>query len=230
MMRDKLFAGFAAVVIYLSFLALILYYFGFHRSENSTHFVARNQKGISVSLAGPPHTAPPKPAAKKPAKKRRHPKPRNIAAPKSTLPRPVKKRTKARKPDAKKLFSHVKVAPRKTAKLPSRTGGSAGKKKQGAKTLKRSRSESGVENAYLAKVENLLKGWPAQANFAGEEIDIRLKIYPDGRFDYRILRLSGNPDFNHELINYLKQLQRIGFGPHSHGKPYDIEVKFIAHP
>ncbi|WP_292654415.1 TonB C-terminal domain-containing protein [Nitratifractor sp.] len=226
-MRDKIFAGIAAVIIYLSVIGLILYYFGFHRSEKSTHFVAKNRKGIAVSLAGSPH--PPKPAAKSPVKKRRHPKPRNIAAPqKNRAHRPARKSTKARKPDTKKLFSHVKVPPRKAAKTRPHTG-SAGEKKAGAKTLKKSRNEGGVENAYLAKVENLLKGWPAQANFAGEEIDIRLKIYPDGRFDYRILRLSGNPDFNHALINYLKQLQQFGFGPHSHGKPYDIEVKFIAH-
>ncbi len=230
MMRDKIFAGIAAVIIYLTVIVLILYYFGFHHSEKSTHFVIKNRKGIAVSLAGPPHQSPPKPVAKSPVKKRRHPKPRNITAPKkNTVQRPVKKSTKVRKPDTKKLFSHVKVPPRNATK-PHPRRGSAGEKKQGVQTLKKSRNESGVENAYLAKVENLLKGWPAQANFAGEEIDIHLKIYPDGRFDYRILRLSGNPDFNHELINYLKQLQRFGFGPHSHGKPYDIEVKFIAHP
>jgi len=228
MMRERLFAGIAAVIIYLAVIGLILYYFGFHHSDRSTHFVAKNQKGIAVSLAGPPRPTPPKAAAKTQKKKRRHPKPRNIAAPqKSPAPKPVRKSPKVRKPDTKRLFSHVKVPPKKSAE--HLRSGNTGRKKEGSKSLKKSQSESGVENAYLAKVENLLKGWPAQANFAGEEIDIRLKIYPDGHFDYEILRLSGNPDFNHELISYLKQLQRFGFGPHSRSKPYDIEVKFIAH-
>ncbi len=228
MMRERLFAGIAAVIIYLAVIGVIFYYFGFRHSEKSTHFVAKNQKGIAVSLAGPPRPNVSKPPSKKPVKKRRHPKPRNInASQKSPASKPARKSPKARKPDTKRLFSHVKVPPKKPAE--HLRSGNAGRKKEGTKSLKKSQSERGVENAYLAKVENLLKGWPAQANFAGEEIDIRLKIYPDGHFDYEILRLSGNPDFNHELINYLKQLQRFGFGPHSRNRPYDIEVKFVAH-
>ena len=228
MMRERLFAGIAALLIYLSVIGLILYYFGFRHSEKTTHFVAKNEKGITVSLAGPSRPNVSKPPSKKPVKKRRHPKPRNInASRKSPASKPARRSPKARKPDTKRLFSHVKVPPKKPAK--HLRSGNEGKKKVGTKSLKKRQGDSGVENAYLAKVENLLKGWPAQANFAGEEIDIRLKIYPDGHFDYEILRLSGNPDFNHELINYLKQLQRFGFGPHSRNKPYDIEVKFIAH-
>ena len=229
MMRDKVFAGIAAVFIYLVLIGLILYYFGFHHSDQSTHFVAKNRKGIAVSLAGPSRSIPPKTAAKMPEKKRRRPKPRNITAPKKSPARHhVKKSPKAHKPDTKRLFSHVRVPPRKSVE--HLYSGDSGRKKTGTESLKKRQSERGVENAYLAKVEHLLKGWPAQANFAGEEIDIRLRIYPDGHFDYSILSLSGNPDFNHELINYLKQLQGIGFGPHTHGRPYDIEVKFIAHP
>jgi len=229
MMREKLFAAMAAVIIYLGLIAAILFYFGFHHKNESTHFVVKNRKGIEVSLAGPPHPTPPKAAAKAQKKKRHRPKPRNItASQKKAASRPVKKSSKARKPDAKKLFSRVKVPPKKVEKRVS--PGDSGVKKVGSKSLKKRQSERGMENAYLAKVERLLKGWPAQANFAGEEIDIRLRIYPDGHFDYTILSLSGNPDFNHELISYLKQLQGIGFGPHTHGRPYDIEVKFIAHP
>ncbi len=226
MMREKLFAGIAALGIYLAVIALLLYYFGFRHSGKPTHFVKKNEKGITVTLAGPPKPSSKATPRKEAVKKKHHPKPRNIVSKKKSAPKKAaKKAAPAKKPDAKKLFSKVKLPQEKSQK----SGGAAGERKRGQQSLKKSLSESGVENAYLAKVENLLKGWPAQANFAGEEIDIRLKIYKDGSFDYKILKLSGNPDFNRELINYLKQLQRIGFGPHARKKPYEIEVKFIAH-
>ena len=226
MMREKLFAGLAAFAIYFAVIAVLLYYFGYHQSRQATHYVKKNEKGIAVTLAGSQAPGPKAQPKKKPARKKHHPKPRNVSSEKKAPPKKaVKKAAPSKKPDAKKLFSKVKVPQKKSQK----SAGAAGEKKTGQPSIKKSRKESGVENAYLAKVENLLKGWPAQANFAGEEIDIRLKIYPDGSFDYKILKLSGNPDFNHELINYLKQLQRIGFGPHNRRKPYDIEVQFVAH-
>jgi protein TonB len=230
MMREKLTAGIIAVALYLGLILLLLYYFGFHRSTTPTHFVTKNQQGISVSLAGPPSPrAIPKPRPKTPAKKR-PPKPiKATKAPKAAVKKMARKTPRPKRPDARRLFSHVKKARPKKPPTKTASGGDGGVKAHGERSLKKSRTELGRENVYLAKVERLLKGWPAQANFAGEEIDIRLTIYPDGRFDYRILKLSANPDFNHELINYLKQLQNVGFGPHSHGKPYEIEVRFIAH-
>ena len=228
MRRDKLVAGIAAFAIYLGVLSLIFYYFGYHSSHNrATHFVEKNEKGIAVTLAGPtlPRAAT-LPHRKRQEEKKHHSKPRNVRnEKKSSAKRRAKTSKPIKRPDTKKLFSHVKLPKHKSVK----SGGAGGEKKKGERTLKKSKAESGVENAYLANVERLLKGWPAQANFAGEEIDIRLKIYSDGRFDYKILKLSGNPDFNHGLINYLKQLQRIGFGPHQRKKPYEIEVEFIAH-
>ncbi len=228
MNREKLLSGIVAFAIYLSVVALILYYFGYHTAhQKSTHFVTKNEKGIAVTLAGPPSPSIKKsPHKKREPKKKHRSKPRNVKGAKHTPARKhIKQAKPSRKPDAKKLFSHVKLPKQKTVK----SAGAMGEKKKGERTLRKSKAESGVENAYLANVEHLLKGWPAQANFAGEEIDIRLTIYRDGTFDYKILKLSGNPDFNRELINYLTQLQRIGFGSHERKKPYEIEVKFIAH-
>jgi len=229
MMRRKLFAGVAAFTIYFVILATLLYYFGFRHESKPRHFVTKNEKGIEVTLAGAKAPEPPSRAKKSSAKKKRHPKPRNITqekkAPKKS---PTKKRAPAKprkKPDAKKLFSKVKVP----QKAEQKKGGASGTKRTSQQSIKKRTKEQGIENAYLAKVERLLKGWPAQANFAGQEIDVWLKIYPSGNFEYKVLKLSGNPDFNHELINYLKQLQRIGFGPHNRGKPYEIEVRFVAH-
>ncbi|ADV45721.1 TonB C-terminal domain-containing protein [Nitratifractor salsuginis] len=229
MMREKITAGVAAVAIYLALILLLLYYFGYHHSSKSTHFVTKNRAGITVSLAGVPSPQAAPKSHPKTTRKKRVTKPRKAEKHQKALKtKKAHKAPEAKKPDARRLFSHVKK-PHPKKRVQKQSSGAAGSKKTGEHTLKKSQGSSGVENAYLAKVERLLKGWPAQANFAGEEIDIRLTIYPDGRFDYRILKLSANPDFNHELINYLKQLQGIGFGPHSHGKPYDIEVKFIAH-
>ncbi len=240
-MREKFTAGAAALAIYLTLVGLILYYFGYRDSTSTTHFVTKNRgEAIAVNLAGPPSAQTiaqksPKSSKKRvkkaPKRKKRVIK-RKRRKPKRVRKRVVKRRVykvKPKRPNARKLFSRVKKRASKTPSHKEPAGALTGNKAQGSRTLKREKGSRGVENAYLAKVERLLKGWPAQANFAGEEIDIRLTIYQSGRFDYRILRLSSNPDFNHELINYLKQLQSIGFGPHHYGKPYDIEVKFIAH-
>jgi len=96
-------------------------------------------------------------------------------------------------------------------------------------SIKKASNAKGINQKYLAKVQKALMNWPAQANFAGEEIDVILKIYPSGNFEYKVKKLSQNMEFNRELFNYLKQLKRIGFGPHEGNRPYEIEVKFIAH-
>ena len=230
MMKSKLFAGLVAFGIYFAVLAALFYYFGYHHRNPPRHYVVKNERGIAVTLAGAKAPNPPSPKKKTTAKKKHHPKPRNIAQEKKaprTVPTRRKKTTRQtpKRPDTKKLFSKVKVPQKQTQKK----GGASGTKQSPQHSLKKQSKERGIENAYLAKVERLLKGWPAQANFAGEEIDIRLTIYPDGRFDYKILKLSGNPDFNHALIGYLRQLQNLGFGPHPGKRAYDVEVRFVAH-
>jgi outer membrane biosynthesis protein TonB len=89
-------------------------------------------------------------------------------------------------------------------------------------------SDSGIENRYFAKVEEKLKGWPAQSEYAGEKAKVWLKIAPDGYFEFKVLSASNNDAFNEGLIAYLKQLQRLGFGAHKGTRAYEIEVEFIA--
>jgi len=232
MMKEKLFSGIAAFGIYFLLLGLIYYYFGYRSNSRPVHYVKKNEKGIRVSLAGPASSRPKRTAPPK-TKKRHHPKPRNISSEKKTPPpkrttrkKPSPKKPPRKKTDTRKLFSKIKIPQNNR-----RQSGTASEKprKTGEKNLRKNTGDRGRQNAYLARVEELLRGWPAQVNFAGEEIDVRLRIYRNGNFDYRILKLSGNPDFNRELINYLKQLQRIGFGPHRQGRPYEIEVQFVAH-
>jgi outer membrane biosynthesis protein TonB len=88
--------------------------------------------------------------------------------------------------------------------------------------------EKGVENAYIAKIQRQLRNWPAQSNYQGDQVRINFTIYNSGKFKFRITRRSANPDFNSGITQYLKQLQRIGFGTHSKSTPYDIDVNFKA--
>lgn len=89
-------------------------------------------------------------------------------------------------------------------------------------------SDRGIENAYLARVEEKLNGWPAQSEYAGEMAKVQLKIQPSGSFKFKVITGSSNADFNIGLEEYLKQLQRFGFGPHNGGRVYKIDVEFIA--
>jgi len=96
-------------------------------------------------------------------------------------------------------------------------------------TLKiQKKSDRGVENAYFAVIEEKLKGWPAQSDYAGEMAKVWIKVKPSGHFVFRVITASGNADFNIGLIAYLKQLQRIGFGPHKGKRAYELNVEFIA--
>jgi protein TonB len=96
-------------------------------------------------------------------------------------------------------------------------------------TLKiQKKSDSGIENAYLAMIEEKLKGWPAQSEYAGEKAKVWIKVEPSGIFRFKVITASGNEAFNSGLIAYLKQLQKIGFGPHKGNRPYELDVEFIA--
>jgi len=89
-------------------------------------------------------------------------------------------------------------------------------------------SDSGIENAYLARIEEKLKGWPAQSEYAGETAKVSIIVDPSGHFEFKIITASGNNEFNEGLQAYLEQLQRIGFGRHKGDRAYDLDVDFVA--
>ena len=96
-------------------------------------------------------------------------------------------------------------------------------------SLKNQKSgQSGVENAYLAKVQSMLEGWPAQSDYAGEKVKIILYIETNGFFEFRLKTPSANQNFNEGITAYLEELQNIGFGPHNGGRTYKFEAEFIA--
>jgi protein TonB len=88
--------------------------------------------------------------------------------------------------------------------------------------------DRGIQNAYFAKVEKALQNWPSQSEFAGQTVKVWLRINRDGSFQFRLLSASNNEDFNSGLIQYLRQLQRVGFDPHRNSKPYELNVEFVA--
>ncbi len=89
-------------------------------------------------------------------------------------------------------------------------------------------SDRGIENAYFALIEEKLKGWPAQSEYAGEMARVWIKVQPSGDFVFKVTTASGIEDFNIGLIAYLEQLQRIGFGPHKGNRAYTLNVDFVA--
>ena len=89
-------------------------------------------------------------------------------------------------------------------------------------------SDRGIENAYLAHIEEKLRGWPAQSEYAGEKARVMLNVEPSGNFTYRVVTGSSIHEFNQGLDAYLKQLQRFGFGPHEGERAYKLDVEFIA--
>ena len=90
------------------------------------------------------------------------------------------------------------------------------------------KSDVGIENAYLAMIEEKLKGWPAQSEYAGEKAKVWIKVEPNGQFQFKVVTASGNEAFNAGLIAYLEQLQKIGFGPHKGNRAYELDVVFVA--
>ena len=91
---------------------------------------------------------------------------------------------------------------------------------------KQKKSDSGEENIYFAKVQSMLEAWPARSDFLGEEATVTLFIKPTGKFEYQVTSSSDNEDFGRSVVDFLNQLQRMGFGRHDAGRTYEFEVEF----
>ncbi len=239
---SKYISGIAAFGIYFLIVGLVFYYFGYHRNEKPKHYVEKNSKAISVSLAGAKKPkqakqknikpiAKPKPKSKlKPApipKPKKPEKPKQIKSSKRAKPaeKPAKKIAKKIKP--KSLFSKVKTEPKKIESA-QKTKTDKGSTKGTSSVKNNKKADKGIENKYLANVQDKLYGWPAQSNFAGAVIVIGLSIHPNGSFEYEILQPSGNPEFNRVIKQYLKRLSSTGFGNTPSGKSYKFKVDIKA--
>jgi len=239
-MKDnfKITAGLISVGVYLLLVFLVFYYFNYRSADKPIHYVKKNSNHIAVSLASvqkfPEQKPKPKPKSKLKQKVKKAKKIRNIKAPKSKPIRPVKKSKKpVKKIKTKELFASVaptkKTKPVKDTSKKSTTQNKKSASQRISDSLKKpNNSDKGVENQFWAEVEERLRGWPEQANFAGSKISIWIKIFSNGKFEFKIKQLSANQEFNESLIAYLKQLQEIGLNTHNARKPYEKEVVFEA--
>jgi protein TonB len=154
---------------------------------------------------------------KKPIKKRtikKVNKPKDLFANVASSKKSVKKKSK---PNVLKKVSQSKIAKRTSASDLVSNSQKVQKK-----------SDKGIQNAYFALIEEKLKGWPAQSEYAGEMAKVWIKVEPSGKFIYKVITASANANFNEGLIAYLKQLQRFGFGKHKANRAYEINVEFVA--
>jgi len=192
----------------------------------------------------------PKPKVKPKVKPKPKPKPKKVVKKKVIKEKIVKKVVKKKdenltkpKKKALDLFANVKTPKKKklieVTDKPIKTAPKNNLIKMTDKPISASErisssikvqqsSDSGVENAYLAKVQSMLEGWPAQSEYAGEKVKVLLHIDPTGGFEFKLKTASNNENFNTGLIEYLEQLQTIGFGRHKGARTYQFEAEFIA--
>ena len=192
----------------------------------------------------------PKPKVKPKVKPKPKPKPKKVVKKKVIKEKIVKKVVKKKdenltkpKKKALDLFANVKTPKKKklieVTDKPIKTAPKNNLIKMTDKPISASErisssikvqqsSDSGVENAYLAKVQSMLEGWPAQSEYAGEKVKVLLHIDPTGGFEFKLKTASNNENFNTGLIEYLEQLQTIGFGRHKGERTYQFEAEFIA--
>jgi len=166
-----------------------------------------------------------------------------IVKKKKIVKKDVNKTKPKKKNSAKNLFANVKASKKKNlikvsdkpiktkpkSSLIKVTDNPKSASQRISSSLKNQKSsDSGVENAYLAKVQSMLEGWPAQSEYVGEKVKVILYINPTGFFEFKLKTVSNNQNFNIGLTEYLKQLQDIGFGRHKGERTYQFEAEFIA--
>jgi len=244
-------SGVLAVGIYISLIGVLVFYFNTHEQSKPKHFVKKNEERIRISISTPTDLSTKTPnqsvkkhetskSVKKVVKKESVKKEKTVkkkVIKEKVVKKPIEAQKKEPKPKTvkkinkpKSLFDNVKTKkqrtePKKVIKkkdIPKKSNISTNTHKEQTHT------DRGIENAYLAGIEEKLKGWPAQSEYAGEEAKVWFKIETSGKFIFKVVTRSGNIDFNDGLVTYLKQLQNFGFGKHSGARAYEIDVKFVA--
>lgn len=252
----KLLSGVMAFVVYFGLLGLLFNYFNHHSKTKPIHYVEKNENRIAVSVSSPSskravekiseRKTKPKPKKEKVIKKEKEPeppKPKEVDEPKENskkvkiVKKEIKKEIKLEPPKPKEIDKpKEKQQEKKKVKVSNlfdKINEKQPEKPKETKSVsddirKPEERDNGIENAYFAKVEKILQNWPSQSEFAGETVKVWLKLYSNGTFEFRVLSASNNQDFNNGLVQYLQQLQKIGFEPHQNSKPYELNVEFVA--
>ena len=255
---SKLIPGALAIGIYLVVLGLLVFYFNSRTEDKAKKYVKKDEHRIQVALSSSSKpksvtkkkekVKPKKKVQKKSAPKQKTSAKKKVIKEKIVKKKPAKKKVVKKKKPKKKnhtkdLFANVKAPKKKNIisvtdkpikskpkkNLIKMTDNPKSATSRINNSLKNQKSkQTGVESAYLAKVQSLLEGWPAQSDYAGEKVKVVLYISPSGFFDFKIKSASRNEDFNRGLTEYLEQLQEFGFGRHKGGRVYNFEAEFIA--
>ncbi len=242
-MSAKYRSGIYALLIYIILIiSLFSYFTASTEKPKSVHYVKKNDNQIAIGLSTAPtkQSTPiskpklkPKKQTKKKKKTNKKPKvtkakkrpPKKISKPKKKI---EKKDEKKPKPELKKLFENIKEnKPSPQTKEISQVKDDANKHITSSMKNVQNK-DKGIINKYFAKIEETLYYWPALSGFEGERAQVWLKIQKDGSFAFRLTKYSNNPDFNNGLIQYLKQLQRVGFARHQYKRPLEAKVEFIT--
>ncbi len=249
-------SGVLAFTAYFIIIGLLVFYFNTRSEDKSKHFVKKDEHRIQVALAAPKKVTAPKAKAKKKTKVKPKKKPKTKPKPKKTakkkvIKEKVVKKKVVRKKDqnitkpkkkAKDLFKNVKTSKKKKLLIQVsdkpvkskpkndliKVSSMSASERINASLKSQKQSDSGVENAYFAKVQSMLEDWPAQSDYAGERAKVILYIRPSGFFEFKVVSQSNIPAFNRGLEEFLEQLQIAGFGPHNAGRTYKFEAEFIA--
>jgi len=250
------FSGILAFLVYFMLIALLVFYFNSRSEEKSKHFVKKDEHRIQVALATPKKVTLPKTKIKQKAKVKPKQNPKTkpklkkrekkkVIKEKIVKKKIVKNRDHNRskpKKKARDLFKNIKTSKKKKLHIlitdkPVKTRPKhnlihvtemSATERIEASLKSQKQSDSGVENAYFAKVQRMLEEWPAQSDYAGEKAKVILYIKPSGYFTFKVVSHSNIPAFNRRLEEFLEQLQITGFGPHKAGRTYTFEAEFIA--
>ena len=227
-MKNRYFiiGGIFSAVIYIAIIIAIIIYI---QKPPKKYLSTPQKSSVVVSLNSP-----------KPIKKTVHKKviKKPIVKKKKIIKKKVIKKKKIKKVIKKPIIKKKKIVKKKKEVSSSDLFKSIQTKKPKTKknfiktTDKPKASKSDLKNkknAYGAKITAILyNGFPEQEEFAGNQVDIKLTIYPSGRFRFQVTRYSSNTEFNEILIQYLEQLQSIGFERHDNLKAYTFNIEFIA--
>ncbi len=249
-------SGILAFTAYFIIIGLLVFYFNTRSEERSEHFVKKDEKRIQVALSAPKKVTVPKAKSEKKPNVKPKKKPKTKTKPKKTAKKKVIKEKVVKKKVVKKkdhnitrpkkktkdLFKNVKTSKKKKLEIKIsdkpvksrskndliKVSSMSASERINASLQSNKKSDSGVENAYFAKVQRMLEDWPAQSDYAGEKAKVILYIEPSGFFEFKVVSQSNIPAFNRGLEEFLEQLQITGFGPHNAGRTYKFEAEFIA--
>ncbi len=241
--------GIAATLFYLLLIFVLIYFF--NEYKRSKRYVPAKSESIEVSILQQSSKKPePKRRAEAKKERKRQVKapaekklsstaPKSVAHPKPKAISSLFEGIKASAPVESAGAARLANAPKIKYKAASSEERRATRKASTLiKDINLSRPEieitsksSGIGEVdeYMSRLyEKIYKSWQPQAVYAGEQAKVRLRISPDGSFEYSLLYPSDNQGFNQSLIEYLDRLKREKLPSRKEGGQLNVDITFKA--